>query len=70
MNDWGEAVRPQRDLNYTLEVIMTKRTQRRDPVEYTNILLKETKFSCKEIADLCGLDIYEVTAIKLKSRVS
>ena len=47
---------------------MTINTQRRDPVEYTNILLKETKFSCKEIADLCGLDIYEVTVIKLKSR--
>ena len=42
--------------------------QRRDPVEYANVLLKETKFSAKEISDLCGLDIYEVTAIKLKSR--
>ncbi len=49
---------------------MTINTQRRDPVEYTNILLKETKFSCREIAELCGLDIYEVTAIKLKSRIS
>ena len=49
---------------------MAINTQRRDPVEYTNILLKETKLSCKEIAELCGLDIYEVTAIKLKSRIS
>ena len=49
---------------------MTINTQRRDPVEYSNILLKETNFSCKEIADLCGLDIYEVTAMKLKSRTT
>ena len=47
---------------------MTATTQRRDPVTYANILLKETSFSSKEIAELCGLDIYQVTALKLKSR--
>ena len=49
---------------------MTINTQRRDPVEYSNVLLKETNFSCEEIAELCGLDIYEVTAMKLKSRTT
>jgi hypothetical protein len=49
---------------------MAINTQRRDPVEYSNVLLKETNFSCKEIAELCGLDIYEVTAMKLKSRTT
>jgi len=49
---------------------MTINTQRRNPVEYSNVLLKETNFSCKEIAELCGLDIYEVTAMKLKSRTT
>ncbi len=49
---------------------MTMNNQRRDPVEYTNVLLKETKLSCEEIADLCGLDIYAVIAIKLKSRTN
>jgi hypothetical protein len=48
---------------------MARKIQRRDPLTYANILLKETNFSAKEIAELSGLDIYEVTAIKLKSRV-
>ena len=47
---------------------MVGAAQRRDPVTYANILLKETNFSSKEIAELCGLDIYQVTALKLKSR--
>mgnify|MGYP001279951537 FL=1 len=47
---------------------MTATSQRRDPVTYANILLKETSFSAKEIAELSGLNIYEVTALKLKSR--
>ena len=42
--------------------------QKRKPIEFANLLLKETKFSAKEISDLCGLDIYKVTALKLKSR--
>ncbi|MGY8999542.1 MAG: hypothetical protein ACKVIK_06455 [Rhodospirillales bacterium] len=47
---------------------MTTHKQRRDPVSYANVLLKETHFSATEIAELCGLDVYEVTALKLKSR--
>ena len=47
---------------------MTVTSQRRDPLTYANILLKETTFSAKEIAELSGLNIYEVTALKLKSR--
>jgi hypothetical protein len=49
---------------------MTATSQRRDPLTYANILLKETTFSAKEIAELSGLNIYEVTALKLKSRKS
>jgi hypothetical protein len=49
---------------------MTTISQRRDPLTYANILLKETTFSAKEIAELSGLNIYEVTALKLKSRKS
>ena len=44
--------------------------QRRDPLTYASILLKETSFSAKEIAELSGLNIYEVTALKLKSRAT
>ncbi|MEE3000854.1 MAG: hypothetical protein VX693_13100 [Pseudomonadota bacterium] len=47
---------------------MATSPQRRDPVTYAGILLKETTFSAKEIAELSGLNIYEVTALKLKSR--
>jgi hypothetical protein len=49
---------------------MAASAQRRDPLTYANILLKETSFSAKEIAELSGLNIYEVTALKLKSRSS
>ena len=54
--------------NACWESEMTGAMQRRDPVTYANILLKETNFSSREIAELCGLDIYQVTALKLKSR--
>ena len=47
---------------------MAASAQRRDPLTYACILLKETSFSAKEIAELSGLNIYEVTALKLKSR--
>ena len=49
---------------------MTVTAQRRDPLTYASILLKETSFSAKEIAELSGLNIYEVTALKLKSRAT
>jgi len=42
--------------------------QKRDPVSYAIVLIKETQFSAQEIAELSGLDIYKVTALKLKSR--
>ena len=42
--------------------------QKRDPVSYATVLIKETQFSAQEIAELSGLDIYKVTALKLKSR--
>ena len=47
---------------------MVASAQRRDPLTYASILLKETSFSAREIAELSGLNIYEVTALKLKSR--
>ena len=41
---------------------------RRNPVIHANILLKETSFSFEEIADITGLDVYQIVAMKLKSR--
>jgi hypothetical protein len=41
---------------------------RRDPTTHANILLKETSFSFEEIADITGLSVYKVIAMKLKSR--
>ena len=47
---------------------MVTSVQKRDPVSYATVLIKETQFSVREIAELSGLDIYKVTALKLKSR--
>lgn len=41
---------------------------RRNPIIHANILLKETSLSFEEIADITGLNVYEVVAMKLKSR--
>ena len=41
---------------------------RRNPKIHADILLKETSFSFDEIADITGLSVYEVIAMKLKSR--
>ncbi len=41
---------------------------RRNPLKHVEILLKETSFSIKEIADITRLNIYAVVEIKLKMR--
>ena len=41
---------------------------RPSPAEHAALLLKETSLPAHEIAEMAGLDAYEVIGIKLKSR--
>lgn len=43
---------------------------RRNGVSHAAVLLRETGLPLKEVADLSGLDIYQVVGMKLKMRVS
>jgi len=43
-------------------------TSRRDPFIHAIILLKETNLSFKEIANITGISVYKVIALKLKTR--
>jgi len=64
--DKGEGTRKN-----SLENVTDKRgnsKSRRNPMTHANILIKETSFSSKEIAEITGLDIYKIIAMKLKSR--
>ena len=45
-----------------------KTGSRRDPVKHATILLKETSLPIEEIADITGLDVYQIVGIKLKAR--
>ncbi len=46
----------------------TNNTSRREPYSHAKILLKETSLSFKEIANITGINIYKVIALKLKTR--
>ncbi|MEE2760174.1 MAG: hypothetical protein VYE18_01860 [Pseudomonadota bacterium] len=52
------------------ESVRAKRSirTRRNPTSHATVLLKETKLSLREIADISGLDIYSVVGVKLKLR--
>ena len=41
---------------------------RPNPTERAEVLLKETSLTAHEIAEMTGLDVYQVFGIKLKSR--
>ncbi|MDE0540380.1 MAG: DUF2786 domain-containing protein [Rhodospirillales bacterium] len=43
---------------------------RRNPIAHATVLLKETSLPFEEIADITGLDIYDVIAMKLKLRAA
>ena len=43
---------------------------RRNPIAHATVLLKETSLPFQEIADITGLDIYDVIAMKLKLRAA
>ncbi len=43
---------------------------RRNPIAHAKVLLKETSLPFHEIADITGLDIYDVIAMKLKLRAA
>ena len=42
--------------------------QTRNPTDHAEVLLKETSLSSHEIAEMTGLDVYEVFGMKLKNR--
>ena len=41
---------------------------RPNPTERAEVLLKETSLTAHEIAEMTGLDVYQVFGMKLKSR--
>jgi len=41
---------------------------RRNPVKHAEVLLKETSLSFEEIADITGLNVYDIVGMKLKLR--
>jgi len=45
-----------------------KTGSRRDPVKHATILLKETSLPFEDIADITGLDVYQIVGMKLKAR--
>ncbi len=46
----------------------TSNGRRRNPKVHASVLLRETQLPLKEIASICGLDIWTVAGIKLKLR--
>jgi hypothetical protein len=45
-----------------------KNSRRRNPLVHAQVLLKETQLPIKEIASICGIDVYTVAGLKLKMR--
>tara|TARA_R110002110_G_scaffold115008_3_gene285210 strand:+ start:10574 stop:11134 length:561 start_codon:yes stop_codon:yes gene_type:complete len=45
-----------------------KNGRKRNPLVHARVLLKETRLPIKEIASICGLDVYTVAGLKLKMR--
>jgi pyruvate/2-oxoglutarate dehydrogenase complex dihydrolipoamide acyltransferase (E2) component len=45
-----------------------KNSRRRNPLIHAQVLLKETQLPIKEIASICGIDVYTVAGLKLKMR--
>lgn len=45
-----------------------KNGRRRNPLVHARVLLKETQLPIKEIASICGIDVYTVAGLKLKMR--
>ena len=45
-----------------------KNGRRRNPLIHAQVLLKETQLPIKEIASICGIDVYTVAGLKLKMR--
>ena len=45
-----------------------KNSRRRNPLIHAQVLLKETQLPLKEIASICGIDVYTVAGLKLKMR--
>ena len=45
-----------------------KNSRRRNPKVHARVLLDETSLPISEIASICGLDVWEVAALKLKLR--
>ena len=48
--------------------LIRRNGRRRNPAVHARVLLKETRLPLKEIASICGLDVWTVAGIKLKMR--
>ncbi len=48
--------------------IPRRNSRRRNPEVHARVLLKETRLPLREIASICGLDVWTVAGLKLKMR--
>ena len=48
--------------------VVRRNSRKRNPAVHARVLLKETRLPLKEIASICGLDVWTVAGIKLKMR--
>ena len=48
--------------------LVRRNSRRRNPLVHARVLLNETRLPLKEIASICGLDVWTVAGLKLKMR--
>jgi len=60
----AEARRKKRAANFT----RSRSNARMEPTKHAEMLLRETSFPFHEVANITGLDVYQVVAVKLKMR--
>lgn len=48
--------------------VARRNSSRRNPLSHANVLLRETRLPLREIASICGLDVWTVAGLKLKMR--
>lgn len=74
---WEEALRKAKSRGLDREENRKKKANdrprsfsraRRNPVKHAEVLLRETSLTFSEIAEITGLDLYDVVAMKLKLR--
>ena len=70
MEDHARSDKARRDeaLKAAYDRVVRRNGRKRNPAVHARVLLKETRLPLKEIASICGLDVWTVAGIKLKMR--